>query len=113
MYEIRKKKAEGGAYVEYGIIVDGNHTTPDLFCDLNSICLIRAKDASTKTIFRSIGEFNGFFHGFVTLNQGNRREHYENTAGEYQTAFDQSGDSDVRSNWETSESVGGFPTTVG
>ena len=74
MHGVRKKLAEE-AYVEDGIVVYGNHTTLDLFRNLNGISLIRPKDAGTKTVFCAIGEFDGFLHGFITLDQSNRGEH--------------------------------------
>ena len=72
-----EKKNRVGTYVEDPKVVYGNHTTLDLFRNLNGIGLIRPKDAGTKTVFRSIGELDGFLHGFITLDQSDRGEHCE------------------------------------
>lgn len=72
-------KETGEAHVEDPKVVHGNHSTFDLFRDFDSVSLVRSKDASTKTIFRSVGQLDGLFHTFVTLDQSDRCEHYHKT----------------------------------
>jgi len=69
------RKAER-AYVENTKVVNRNHSTFDLFRDLDSISLVRSKDTSPKAVFRSVGEFDGLLHGFVSLDHCDGSEHY-------------------------------------
>jgi len=73
------RKAEG-AYVENSKVVNRNHSTFDLFCNLDSVSLVRSKDTSPKTVFRSIGEFDGLLNGFIALDQCDGSEHYHKGA---------------------------------
>ena len=77
-------------YVENTKVVNRDHSTFELLRDLDSIGLIGSKNASSKPIFRSISEVDGLLHIFVTLNHGDRSEHYHKKGNLVSTLFQNS-----------------------